>query len=205
MSTLLRKVPVVTYTLLERVEAQTRQRKIAESYRAAAKEYEAALLKTKLENEKRLAEKRAVREEIKRTHVIPTFFLEEKRAKKVEEKKLREFAMVEHHRQKKLAEDLLREQKEWTERLKQFKKEVSSSKVVPLVAKRLPSVFQESDIGKDTYIECETPLVPILSTLAKIVGFDVDTCECGDSSVLFFRKPYPYWRYAFSGGKRSVH
>jgi len=204
MSTLLRKVPVVTYTLLERVEAQKRQRKIAESYRAAAKEYEAALLKTKLENEKRLAEKRAIREEIERTHVIPPLVLEEKREKKEAQKKVREFALVEQYRQKRLAEDILRAQKEHTFRMKRFRKEMRLARVVPIEIKRLPVMFDESVIGKAELLECEKPLVSVLANFARVVGFDVELDEWEDKTAVILWKPYPYWRYAFSGEKKNV-
>ncbi len=204
MSTLLRKVSVVTYTLLKKVEAKKRQRKIAESYRLAAKEHEAALLKTKLENEKRLAEKKAIREGINKTHVIPVFFLEEKRAKKEAQKKAREFAMVEQYRQKKLAEDICREQKEWTYRMKQFKKELRFLKVVPIEAKKLPEMFREGTIGKAELLECEEEIVLVLVKLAKTVGFDVEIDEWEDKTALLLWKPYPYWMYAFSGEKKNI-
>ncbi len=208
MSTKQEKVPVVTYALLEKIETRKtqkeKQRKLESSYRAGAKKQEALLLKQRAERERLRAVKEELREEIRRTHVIPSFILERKRAKKEEQKKAKEFAFVERHRQKKLAEDILQEQKEQAFRSKQFRKELRLAKTVPLEIKRLPLLFEESEIGKAQLLECEKTIVPLLVKLAKIVGFDVELDEFGEKTALILWKPYPYWRYAFSDKKSGA-
>ncbi|MCX6738570.1 MAG: hypothetical protein NT098_00770 [Candidatus Parcubacteria bacterium] len=208
MSTKQKKVPVVTYTLLEKIETRKtqkeKQRTLETSYRAGAKKQQVLLQKQKAEREQLHEVKRILREEIKRTHVIPSFVFENKRKKVEDQKKALEFSFVEQHRQKKLAEDILKEQKEQAFRLKQFRKELHLAKVVPLEVKKLSVLFEESEIGKAQLLECEKEVVPVLQKLAKIVGFDVELDEFGDKTALIMWKPYPYWRYAFSNKNSEI-
>ena len=207
MSATQKKVPVVTYVLPEKIETrkaeQENRRKLEASYRFAAKNQEAILQNQIAEREKLEAVKKALHEEIERTHVIPSFILEEKKGKKEEKKKLREFELLECHRQKRLEQEKLQEQKEWTFKMKQFKKEVRLAKVVPLVVNFIPTAFQESEIGKAELLECESFLTPLVVKLAKLVGFDVEVDEEESKTIILLWKPYPYWREAFSDEKKA--
>jgi hypothetical protein len=195
MSTTQTKVPVVTYTLLPVFERKLSNKKLAEEQRVKMRGEEAALLEAKEENDKRLSEKKALYKRV----IVPFSVFQEK----AKERKAREDEIEEARRQQRLEQDILLEQKEWTEKMKEFKKEVRLAKVVPHVVNYLPTAFQESEIGKEYSLEidCGEVVVPTIIKLAQIVGFDVGMTEREGKITLLLRKPYPYLREAFSDKK----
>lgn len=190
MSAIEKKVPVVTYTLLPEFERKVSNKKRAVEYLAMAKKSERALQKVKEENDKRLTEKK-VRCERK---IVPFSCLQEKIEK-------RNILLVEKYKQKQLAEDNLREEKDWAYRMIRFQEEISLAKVIPIEIKKLPELFGKSMIGKAELLECEKPLVEILIKFAKTIGFDVEVDDFEEMVALVLWKPYPYWHYAYSGKK----
>ena len=192
MSTIQRTVPVVTYTLFSYFERKVTNKRLEKDYRAEAKKSEYALQKAKEENDKRLAEKKARRERV----VVPFSYLKEKMEK-------RDFELVEKYKAKRLAEDNLRAERDWAYRMMRFQEEIELAKVVPIEVKKLPGLFEKSKIGKAELLECEKPLVDILVKFAKTIGFDVEVDGFEEMTALVLWKPYPYWHYAFFGGKKD--
>ena len=190
MSTLHKTVPVVTYELLSYFERKVSNKKHAVLYRAMAKKSEYALKKMKEENDKRLFEKKT-RSERK---IVPFSYLKEKIEK-------RNALLVEKYKQKRIAQDNLREERDWAYRMMRFQEEISLAKVVPIEVKKLPGLFEKSKIGKAELLECEKPLVSILVKFAKTIGFDVEVDDFEEMTALVLWRPFPYWHYAYSGKK----
>jgi hypothetical protein len=193
MGTTKKKVPVVTYELLPVFERKANNAKVAAEYRAEEKKLQNSLFKTKEENERRLAEKKALYQRI----VVP-FSVFEERAKR------RELALVEKYKQKRIQEDILREERNWAYQVAKFYEMIQLEKVVPIEIRALPELYKKSEIGKAELIECEKSIVPVLTKFAQIIGFEVELDEFEEMTALLLWKPYPYWMYAFSGEKKDV-
>ncbi len=202
MSTLTRKVPVVTYTLLPIFEMKISNRKAAEKCRELAKLEAEALLKTKAENDERLALKKALRAEITETHVVPFTFFQKKLEKKIEQEKAREVALVEARHQKAIEQDLIRTERDWAYRMMRFHEEVGNAKVVPIDIMSLPLLYENTAITKTELLACEHEMVPVMQKFAKLIGFETEVDQFEDITALVLQKPYPYWQYAFSGEKK---
>ena len=146
--------------------------------------------------------KKAVREEIALTHVVPLSFFQKKLEKRAEQEKAKETALVEAKRQKAMAEDLIRTERDSAYRMKRFYEEVGNAKVVPIDIMKLPALYENTRITKTELFAVEPEMVPIMEKFAKIIGFDVEVDQFEDMTALVLQKPYPYWQYAFSGEKK---
>jgi hypothetical protein len=191
-----KKVPVVTYILLPEFERKLSNKKRALEYRAMAKKSERALQKAKEENDKRLLKKR----ERYARKIVPFSCLQEKWLEKEKQEKAREVLLEEKIKKQKLEQANVEEKNDWANRMKKFRKEILHAGV-RAEAKKLPFIFQHSEIGKAELLECEKSLVPVLTKVAKIVGFDVEVDDFEEMTALVLWRPYPYWHYAYSGKK----
>ena len=169
-------VPVVTYKLLSTFERKLNNKKVvAKQIAEDAKKAEALRVGTE-KNKKRIAEKKAFREEIERTHVIPTCVFMGKLALREEQERIRrgiETQMDEDERWNKI---ILAYEKSSIEKIKSFKQSYLSGVVVSIHAKELLGKYSESGFGEalvlDVFPEEETYAFAMAECLGLVVEVD---------------------------------
>jgi hypothetical protein len=191
MSTMTKKMPVVTYKLLTVFERKLSNKKVAEEHLAKIRDAEIVLREAKEENEKRLAEKKVLRQEIKRTHVIPSSFLEQKREKKRAEKLMFAESFENCLEESRLEQSYARTAAEKAEQMKKLKEKIRLEKIIPIGVKKLLARFEEIDVEKVETLECEKLLGPVLATFARTIGFVVKKIEKEGKTDLEIKRPYP--------------
>jgi hypothetical protein len=196
MSTLKRTVPTVTYALLSYFENKINNRKNVEIFRNKEKEKEEMLRKVREANEKRLAEKKALIEEVHRTHVVPFWFFEKKREEKKElarlQEKARNDAILNQLEIDRLEKGFLRQVAEKVERRKRYGLEIGKEKIIPIRVKQLLSKYEERRVDDSEVTQCEKNISLILADFGRTIGFAVIKKEQTDCVELTFRKPFPY-------------
>ncbi|MFA5830446.1 MAG: hypothetical protein WC878_01315 [Candidatus Paceibacterota bacterium] len=186
------KGAVVIYTLLEKIQEKEKRREAEDTRHASEKEQIEACRKAREENGKHLAEKKALREKIRRTHVIPACVFAEKLAKRKEREKILKGIFLEQLEEKRLAEGMRRSQEEHISLMKKMHEKICREKVIPIEVKKLAQLFERSDITKPSLVLCEKPTVLIRKQFAQTIGFIVTTEERGDKTALTIKKPFSW-------------
>jgi hypothetical protein len=187
-----KKDATVIYTLLEKIREKEKHCEAEEARRALEKEQTEAFRKARKENERHLVEKRALREEIGRTHVIPACIFAEKLAKKKAQEKILRGIFLEQLEEERLAEGARRTEEEHISLMKKIHEKICREKVIPIEVKKLAQLFERHDITKPSLVLCEKPTVLIRKQFAQTIGFIVTMEERGDKTALTIKKPFSW-------------